>query len=152
MRKPILCCLAALALTGVHAQAPDEKEAILDFRLTTESANHLIQAMEAMTKHVVSPPNFQEVVRKSMSMTPAERLAEMEKDPKAMAIVKANGLTAKEYLTGVQALRMALSAAQDTKADVISSPANIAFAKAHLAELKPKMDAADGVAARVRRK
>jgi hypothetical protein len=29
--------------------------------------------------------------------------------------------------------------------NIMASPANIAFAKANLADLKPKMDAADGV-------
>jgi hypothetical protein len=33
-------------------------------------------------------------------------------------------------------------------AGVTVSPANLAFAKARLAELKPKMDAADGLAGR----
>jgi hypothetical protein len=45
---------------------------------------------------------------------------------------------------------MALMAAQGipTGPRIIASPANVAFAKAHLAELKPKMDAADGIPAR----
>jgi hypothetical protein len=32
--------------------------------------------------------------------------------------------------------------------NITASPANIAFAKANLAQLKPKMDAADGIAGR----
>jgi hypothetical protein len=32
--------------------------------------------------------------------------------------------------------------------NIIASPANVAFAKANLAQLKPKMDAADGIGAR----
>ena len=83
-------------------------------------------------------------------MTPAERLAEVENDPKAMAILKQKNLTARDYLVGVPALRMALMAAQGmpTGANIIASPANVTFAKAHLAELKPKMDAADGIPSR----
>jgi len=47
----------------------------------------------------------------------------------------------------VPALRMALMAAQGGagSADVIASPGNVAFAKGHLAELKPKVDTADGL-------
>ena len=80
-------------------------------------------------------------------MTPAERLAQIESDPKAMAIIKQNGLTARDYVVGVPTLRMALLAAQGapTGSYVIASPANVAFAKTHLAELKPKMDAADAI-------
>lgn len=104
--------------------------------------------MEAMTKYVVSLPDFQARLARAMKMTPAERRAEMEQDPNAMAILKQNGLTAQEYLVGVPALRMALMAAQGAASSpaVTASPANIAFAKANLAELKPKMDAVDGLA------
>jgi hypothetical protein len=64
-----------------------------------------------------------------------------------MAVLKQNSLTAREYLVGVPALRMALMAAQGMKAPtIVASAANVAFAKAHLSELKPKMDEADGVA------
>ena len=47
----------------------------------------------------------------------------------------------------VPVLRMALMAAQGGagSADVIASPGNVAFAKGHLAELKPKVDTADGL-------
>jgi hypothetical protein len=99
-----------------------------------------------MTQYVVSLPDFQDRVVKAMKMTPAERRMQMEEDPKAMAILKENNLTAQEYLVGVPTLRMALMAAQGASSPgVIASPTNVAFAKANLAELKPKMDAADGL-------
>ena len=71
----------------------------------------------------------------------------MEQYPRAMAIVKAHGLTARDYFVGVPALRMALIAAQGGPAAqaVTVSPDNLAFAKANLAQLKPRMDAADGL-------
>lgn len=134
---------------GLSAQqrSPETRQAILDYQLTPQRANQLITAMQAMTKYVVSLPDYQERVVKSLKMTPAEQLASIEKDPKAAAILKENGLTAREYLIGVPALRMALLAAQGGAGPtIIASPANIAFAKANLAQLKPKMDAADGLA------
>jgi hypothetical protein len=105
--------------------------------------------MEGMTKHVMTLPDFQNRVLKSMTMTPAERSAQLENDPKAMAILKQNGLTPRDYLVGVPALRMALRAAQGPASpDLVASPANLAFAKANLADLKPKMDAADAIGRR----
>jgi hypothetical protein len=63
-----------------------------------------------------------------------------------MANLKQNGLTARDYLVGVPASRMAILAAQGrTSTLIVASPANVAFAKEHLAELKPKMNAADGI-------
>ena len=101
--------------------------------------------MQEMTNTLVSLPDYQDRMRKSMTMTPAERAAQMEKDPKAAAILKEHSLTARDYLVGVPALRMALMAAQGAGApNIVASPANLAFARANLAQLKPKMDAADG--------
>ena len=58
-----------------------------------------------------------------------------------------HALTAQDYLVGVPTLRMALMVAQGlpTGPNIIASPANVAFAKTNLTELKPKMDAADGI-------
>ena len=118
-----------------------------DYQLTLPRANQLITAMEAMTKYLVSLPDFQDRLLKSMKMTPAEQRAQMEKDPMAMIILKKNGLTAEEYLVGVPTLRKALMAAQGNANAPGNgvSPANLAFAKANLAQLKPRMDAADGI-------
>lgn len=138
-----------LAVTAVLATAqvsPERRQAILNYQLSLPRANQLITAMTAMTKYVVSLPDYQDRMRKAAKMTPAEGLAAVENDAKAMAILKENGLTAREYLIGVPALRMALMAAQGINAPtVVASPANVAFAKANLGQLKPKMNAADGM-------
>jgi len=102
--------------------------------------------MQAMSKYLISLPDYQERMRKSVTMPAAERIAQLEKDPKTAAILKENGLTARDYLVGVPALRMALMAAQGgTAPNIVASQANVAFAKANLAQLKPKMDAADAL-------
>jgi hypothetical protein len=86
-------------------------------------------------------------MRKSATMTAAERIKQLETDPRAAAILKENSLTARDYLIGIPTLRMALMAAQGAAApNIVASPANVAFAKANLAQLKPKMDVADGIA------
>lgn len=102
--------------------------------------------MVAMTKYVVSLQDYQDRLRKAAKMSPAEGIAAVEKDPKAMAILQQNGLTARDYLIGVPALRMAIIAAQGISSpSIIASPPKVAFAKANLAQLKPKMDTADGI-------
>ena len=147
----VLFLVSGVLVSGQTAQtSPEARQAIIDYKFTLPRANQLISALEAMTKYVVSLPDFQDRVRKSMKMTSGERLAQVENDPKAMAILKQNNLTARDYLVGVPALRMALMGAQGMPAspNIGASPANVAFAKAHLAELKPKMDAADGIPSR----
>jgi hypothetical protein len=140
----------ALAAGQAPEISPEQRQEFQNYQLTLSRANHLITAMEAMTKYVVALPNFKELMLKSTKMTPAERREQLEKDPKAMAILKQNGLTAQDYIVGVPALRMALMVAQGlpTGPRIIASPANVAFAKANLAELKSKMEAAEGIAAK----
>jgi hypothetical protein len=148
IRIGLLGLVLWIAGSAVLAQnlSPQQRQAILDYQLTLPRAEHLITAMEAMTKYLVSLPDYQERLRKSATMTAADRIAQLENDPKAAAILKQNSLTARDYLVGVPALRMALMAAQGATApNVVASPANVAFAKANLAQLKPKMDAADGI-------
>jgi hypothetical protein len=145
--------LVALLVTWASAPAraqrgltPEARQAIMDYQLTLPRAEHIITALDALTKYLVSLPDYQERLRKSATMTPAERAAQMEKDPKTAAILKDNSLTARDYLVGVLALRMALMGAQgaDNGPTIVYSPANLAFAKANLQTLKPKMDAIDG--------
>lgn len=112
-------------------------------------ANHLLSAVGPMTTYVLSLPDLKERMAKAATQTLAERVAHLEKDPKAMAILKQNSLTARDYIVGVPALRQAiwLAAGRNT-GNLVASPANLAFAKANLAELKPRMDAADGMSSR----
>ena len=128
-------------------KTPSEGQDLFNYPLTLPRANQLISAVEAMTKYLVALPNVQERLLDSMKMTAAERRVQLETDPKAMAILKANGLTAQDYLVGVPALRMALMAAQGPAdaPNLAVSPANLAFGRANLAQLKPKLDAADGI-------
>jgi len=140
----VLCAVAYPTLA--QNLSPQQRQAILEYQLTLPSAEHLIAAMQAMTTYLISLPDYQERMRKSATMSGADRIAQLESDPKAAAILKQNSLTARDYLIGVPALRMALMAAQGATApNIVASPANVAFAKANLAQLKPKMDAADGI-------
>jgi len=148
MRIGLLSLALCVAVSPARAQSlsPQQRQAILDYQLTLPGAEHLITAMQAMTKYMIALPDYQERMRKSMTMSAAERISQLETDPKAAAILKENSLTARDYLIGVPALRMALMAAQGATApNIVASPSNVAFAKANLAQLKPKMDAADGI-------
>jgi len=148
IRIGLLLLVLCVPVGQARAQnlSPQQRQAILDYQLTPPAAEHLITAMQAMTKYLVSLPDYQDRMRKSATMSAADRIAQLETDPKAAAILKENSLTARDYLIGVPALRMALMAAQGvTTPNIVASPANVAFAKANLAQLKPKMDAADGI-------
>lgn len=61
-------------------------------------------------------------------------------------------MTARDYVVGIVALRMARLVADGMPPGptVAASPANVAFMKANLGQLKPKVDAADGLVRRDR--
>jgi hypothetical protein len=145
----VLDLVLALGVASAQPQplTEEQRKALLDYQLTVPRANQLITTMEAMTKYMMARPDFQQVLAKSMKSTPAERRAQLEADPKAMAILQENHLSASDYMVGVPALRMALLAASGLPAgpSLVVSPANLEFAKKNLAELKPKMDAVDGL-------
>ena len=155
MRTIRLALVIAISLAGVRAASAQggltqaQRDAILGYPLTLDRANHLIAAMSAVSQYLVSQPDYQERLARSAKLTAAEQAAQMEKDPKVSAILKENGLTARDYLIGVPTLRMALLSAQGLASpNIVASPANVAFAKANLAQLKPKMDQADGLGRR----
>lgn len=146
MRNSIFLFVLTLGLAVAQpSNVPADRQDILDYPLTLQRASQLIAAVPEMTRYVISLPP--EVLKKAATRTRAEQIANLEKDPKAMAIVKQHALTAKEYIVGVPALRMALWLADGRATPstlVFASPANLAFAKANLSQLKPKWDAIDG--------
>jgi hypothetical protein len=144
VRGIFLLLLISVGLaTAQTSLTPSQRQAILDYQLTMSKANSLASAMEALTKYVASLPNSQERGLRLATMSPAELRTLTEKDAKAMAILTQHGLTANDYLAGTNALVMAytIAATGASNTYVFASPANIAFAKANLAQLKPKMDA-----------
>jgi hypothetical protein len=144
----IVMVAIALASGGAQAKSAEETQAILDYKLTMPLANQLLNAMGPMTAYVASLPDLRERMAKAATMTLAERIAQLEKDPKAMAILKQNNLTGRDYIVGVPTLRQAIWLASGRNSpNLVASPANLAFAKANLAQLKPSMDAADGMGA-----
>ncbi len=137
-----------LAPALVTAQpSPELRQAILAYRLTLPLAEKLLAALPEMTRYVMAKPNASELIARARTQSLAERIAQVEADPGAMAILRKHGLGAREYVVGVPALRMALGRAASGEGEggglVVVSPENLAFARAHLTELKPKLDAAD---------
>ena len=150
MRSTSLVLLIALSIGVVQSVSAQrgltqaQRDAILGYSLTLDRANHLIAAMSGITQYLVSQPGYKERLAESAKLSAAEQAARMEKDPKISGILKANSLSARDYIVGVPTLRMALLAAQGLNSpNIVASPANVAFAKANVNELKPKMDRAD---------
>jgi hypothetical protein len=146
----LIGAIVMVAVTVLSAvpppRSPEETQAMLDYKLTMPLCNQLFTAMGPMTRYVASLPDLKERMARAATQTLAERTAQVEKDPKAMAILKQNNLTARDYIVGVPTMRQAIWLASGRGGPgLVASPANLAFAKANLADLKPRMDAADGM-------
>jgi len=135
---------AGLLIAQKGAISPDTRKEILRYQLSTIRADNIISTLPLMTKFFMAQP--QAVLTKWATMTPDGMIASLEKNAQTMAILKSNHLTAKDYVIGVPALRMSVWRAEGVpeSAKVFASPANLAFAKANLAQLKPKWEAVDG--------
>ena len=147
----VMCAaLVASSAVGQGTLSEEMRKAILEYPLTLDRANHLLDALEPMTKRLLALPNAAEVMRKSQKMTLPERIAQTESDGPSMEILRTHQLSAREYVVGVPTLRLALAAASPTIPGsdrlFVASPENLAFAKANLATLKPRLDAIDRVA------
>ena len=83
-------------------------------------------------------PDAMKAMAASMKAPLEERIALMEKDPAQRAILKTNGLGAKDYTVGVIALRAAAWAVEGKSGPLagLASPANVGFLKANPAILK----------------
>ena len=76
MRPLIILQLVSVGLMNAQLPqiSPEQRQAILDYQLTMQRANQLIPAMEAMSKYLLSLPDFQDRLKKSMKMPPDQWL------------------------------------------------------------------------------
>jgi hypothetical protein len=140
----VLFLTLTLAAGQTLPVSPETRKEILSYQLTTQRADHLISVLPLMTQFFMSQP--QPVLATWAKLTPAKKVANLEKSPEAMGILKPYQLTAKDYVVGVPALRLAVWLAEGVPESptVFTSPANLAFVRANLANLKPKWEAVDG--------
>lgn len=69
--------LASLAVAPALADSqpsPEQRQAILAYKLTKPLADKLIAALPEMTRYVVTKPNFKEIVASRRSSHPASGL------------------------------------------------------------------------------
>ena len=137
--------LAPLASGQTSKVSEERRKEILDYQITMSRANQLIAALGELLE--LPPPDVEARERPGERMGSAERI---EKDPRAMDILKKHQLTAKDYTLGMIALQMSMMIAGGTPESpfVFASPGNIAFVKANLSDLRSKIDGAE---ARTRR-
>ena len=132
MRVLIVPLIISLGLAAGQTITPAERQAILAYQLNMPRANSLITTGVALSKYRASIPDFQANPAKYLTMTLSESIAWLEKDQKAMAILKQNGFAVRDYMIGFTALSMAYTIASGANApDYVASPANVAFAKSN---------------------
>lgn len=153
MRQPFRCCFSlaliiAAPSTLLFAQAdqkttPDPDEPVIhDFLLTMAKVQKFSEVAKKMNESGNGDPVMVAEMKKiSESDTfNVNKAAMLEKSPHLSAFLKANGMTAKEFIfTPMTVLTAALAtAAQDMKAQApdFVNPTNIQFVRDHKADLE----------------
>ncbi len=150
MRNGILLFLPVVLLAGTLATAqsppvsPEVRKEILAYQLNMPLADRLISVLPLMTRFFMAQPP--KVLASWATQTPAGKITSLKRNSQVMAILKPYQLTARDYVVGVPALRLAVWRAEGVPEGpkVFTSSANLAFAKSHFAQLKPKWEAVDG--------
>jgi hypothetical protein len=143
----VACALLAAGQPTRPGQSPAEQQEVLAYKLTMPVADKLLATLNALNQYVLSKPDWMTWVQQSMRGTRDDQVRQLEQDPKALAIIKQNGLTAREYAVGVVALRGAVSKARDPNGAMgrvsVASAENVAFATANLKDLDARLTKAD---------
>ncbi|MBI5018427.1 MAG: hypothetical protein HZB55_23440 [Deltaproteobacteria bacterium] len=128
----VLCAPAA-----AETFSPAMTKAIQGFKLDTAGANAIIKTQGELSQHVMKNPEAMKSLATTMKAPLEERIALLGKDPAQSAVLKANGLGARDYSVGLIALRAAAWAVQGRSGPLtgLASPANIGFLKANPAIL-----------------
>ncbi len=136
----------APAHAGASGLPPDTEAAVKAVSLDAAKAESLCKALEEMTAYTASDPKAMQAMMASMRKPLAERVAEMEKDPRTVSILKAHGLGAMDYAAGVLALRAAAWKAGGGQGGLaeLASPANVEVLKSNPAILEHFQKAESG--------
>jgi hypothetical protein len=146
----LTCAVAATAQPTPRVRpgpSPAEQQEILSYQLSMPVANKLLAALNALNQYVLSQPDWMAWVQQNMRDTREDQIRQLERDPKIMAILKQNGLTAREYAVGIVTLRQAIFKARDPNGPMaknsIASAENLAFATANLKDLDARLRKGD---------
>jgi hypothetical protein len=99
--------------------------------LDEAGASRLIKTMKELTAAVATGPEAQQKLVARMNLPLDDQIAETERDAATRRILKANGLSAKDYVVGLFAFRAARYAATGTELGKLANPKNVAFLEAH---------------------
>ena len=134
MTTLILVALTAATLAQTPDFPPATEQAIRSYALDQQKATALIAALRDITAWVMKDPKAMTTMLTQMTELPFEQQgAALEKGATTGPILKANGLTGRQYSFGILALRSAYLARDGGSAGLarLANPANVAFLKAN---------------------
>lgn len=133
MLMPALLVVLMSAPAGAQNFSPEMTKAIQEVRLDARKANAIIKAQGQLSELALSDPAHMRLLAGSARLPAEQQIAQMEKDSASAAILKSNGMTGKEYFTGLVALRAAAWSVEGrtSRLSGLSSQANVAFLKAN---------------------
>jgi hypothetical protein len=122
---------AAQAPAGFPEISAASRQAIKAYTLTPARADAITRTLSALTADAMKSPESLKVVMARAGLSLEAQAADMARDPATAAILKANGLSAQEYTTGLLAMRAAKFAGAPSPLAGLENAANVAFLKAN---------------------
>jgi hypothetical protein len=131
-----LVCLSAVAPAGL-AQSGAQDAALKNYKLSMEKIKAYDSATGKLQAALASDPALQASMMESLKK--GGMLAAIENNPKLMAVMKASGLSAQEFLVIPSCVQITASVynsqAQGSVMGAMASPENIAFYVQNKAEI-----------------
>jgi hypothetical protein len=126
--------LTAAAQPKAHELSPALKEEIRAYKLDARNCDAITGSLAELSTTLLAKPNRHSEMMEQVKKSPEEQAAAYDKDPVYSAILRKHGLTAREYLAGLYALRSASFAVDGKSAPIfegLATDANVAFLKAN---------------------
>jgi len=122
--------VAAPAAQGV-SMGPATEQAIRAYVLDQGKAESILKTLKALTAATLKDPDWMTKIPARMKLPFEEQWKAMESDPSTGPVLKANGLSGRDYSCGLMAMRAASGLQSGAGVAKFANPANVAFLKSN---------------------
>lgn len=132
--------LAVFLVASPDAQgvsmSPATEQAIKSYVLDSGKAETILKTLKELTASTLKDPDWMKKIPARMKLPFEEQWKAMESDPSSGPVLKANGLSARDYSCGLMAMRAASGLESGAGVAKFANSANVAFLKANPAVLE----------------
>ncbi len=122
--------VASPATQGV-SMSPATEQAIRSYVLDQSKAETLLKTLKELTAATLKDPDWMKKIPARMKLPFEEQWKALEADPLSGPVLKANGISARDYSCGLMAMRAASGLESGAGMAKYANEANVAFLKSN---------------------